>query len=140
MTLNKKALLARARKSGGMTLIELMIVIAIISILAAIAFPSYQDYIIRANRSRAQQFVLEIANREGQYLLDARLYTATIGAGGLNLTAPAELATRYTFIVALTGPPPGYLITATAIGGQASDGNLTLDDLGTKTPADKWTK
>lgn len=140
MTLNKKALLARARKSGGMTLIELMIVIAIISILAAIAFPSYQDYIIRANRSRAQQFVLEIANREGQYLLDARLYTATIGTGGLNLTAPAELATRYTFIVALTGPPPGYLITATAIGGQASDGNLTLDDLGTKTPADKWTK
>ena len=71
--------------------------------------------------------------------MDNRAYASTIAA--LGLTAPAETTTRYTFSVALVaGPPPGYTITATSIGPQVSDGNLTLDNLGTKTPADKWKK
>ncbi len=127
------------RRSAGFTLIELMVVTAVISILAAIAYPSYQNYIVRANRSSAMQFMLYMASREEQFLLDASSYTATIGAGGLNLAPPADLATRYTFTVAVTaGPPPTYTVTATAIGNQASDGNLTLDNLGQKLPADKW--
>jgi len=124
----------------GFTLIELMMVVAVIAIIAAVGYPSYGSYVIRTNRSVAQQFMMNIANRQEQYLLDARAYTATIGSGGLNLAAPAELATRYTFAVAIdAGPPPTYTITATAIGGQATDGNLTLNSLGVKAPADKWT-
>lgn len=127
------------RHSAGFTLIELLIATAVVSILAAIAYPSYQQYIIRTNRSSAMQFMLQMANREEQFLLDASAYTATVGTGGLNLTPPAELGTRYTFSAAATaGPPPTYTLTATAIGDQASDGNLTLDNLGQKTPADKW--
>ena len=129
------------RKSLGVTLIELMVVVVVIGILAAIGYPSYQEYVIRANRSAAQQFMLSIANRQEQYLLDARTYTATIGTGGLGLTQPSETTSRYDFSVTLNpGPPPTYTIMATAKGPQASDGNLTLDSTGTKTPADKWKK
>ena len=47
--------------------------------------------------------------------------------------------TDYTITVSVSvGPPPEYTVTATASGSQASDGNLTLDNLGTKTPASKW--
>ncbi len=123
----------------GFTLIEVMIVVAVIGLLSVIAYPSYTQYVIRANRSAAQQFMLSIASRQEQYVLDNRAYASTIAA--LGLTAPAETTTRYTFSVALVaGPPPGYTITATSIGPQVSDGNLTLDNLGTKTPADKWKK
>ena len=141
MISSSKALRTTAARPGGFTLIEVMVVVVIMAILAAIAYPSYQAYIIRANRSAAQQFMLSIASREEQYVIDARAYTATIGAGGLNLTQPAETTARYTFAVTVSaGPPPGYTITATAIGRQASDGDLTLDNLGVKAPADKWKK
>jgi type IV pilus assembly protein PilE len=131
---------------GGFTLIELVIAVAIVGTLAAIALPAYTQQILRANRAQAKQFIEDIANREEQYLLDQRLYTATIGSGGLGMTPPQETAGRYTFAAAAGGndclgvalPTPGYSITATAIGAQASDGNLCLDSVNHKIPTDKW--
>ncbi|HTN27453.1 MAG TPA: type IV pilin protein [Burkholderiales bacterium] len=125
------------RSARGFTLIELMIVVAIIAILAAVAWPSYQNYVIRGNRAAAQAFMMTIATRQEQYLLTNRSYTTTIGAGGLGLTAPNETSGRYTF--AVTNPTTSsYTITATATGNQVSDGDLTLSSDGTKTPTDKW--
>jgi type IV pilus assembly protein PilE len=130
---------AKTTRARGFTLIELMIVVAIVGILAAVAYPSYQAYVRRSVRSAAQSFMLTIASKEEQYILDARNYTATVGTGGLALTAPAETSGRYTFsVVVNAGPPPTYTITATAAGTQAVDGNLGLTSDGVKTPAAKW--
>ena len=124
------------KRVQGFTLIEVMIVVVIIGILTMVAYPSYQQHVIKTNRSVAQQFMLMISNKQEQYLLDNRSYTTTIGSGGLGLTQPSETNGKYTFSVALTPKP--YVITATAIGTQASDGNLTLDSEGTKSPSGKW--
>lgn len=121
----------------GFTLIELMIVVAIIGILAAIIIPSYQAHVLKANRAAAQQFMMQIASREEQYLLDARQYTDIVGLG---LTAPSETSGKYTFAAVAnnSATPPSFTVTATATGGQAVDGDLTLDSTGVKTPAAKW--
>ena len=132
--------IAASGRSQGFTLIELMVAVAVVGILAGLAWPSYRNYVMRANRSAAQQFMLDIVNREEQYMLDARSYaTGSTALTSLNLTVPTAVSPNYTLSVApVTGPPVGYLITATAIGNQLTDGNLTLSSAGTKTPTSKW--
>ena len=138
-----------ARRPGrprGFTLIEIAVVLAIISILVSVALPSYSGSIVRLNRASAERFMLDVANREEQYMMDARSYTATVGTGGLGITPEVDLVVRYTFAVALTGNDcagaalagPSFVISATAIGAQAGDGNLCLDSRNNRTPAAKW--
>lgn len=130
------------RNSIGFTLIELMIAVAIIGILAAIAVPSYRNYLIKANRSAAQQYMLGISNVQEQYLLDNRGYadpdpdTNISGELGSAMAPPDDLDGKYTF--SISGGGAAYTIIATAIGGQAADGDLTLDNTGGKLPVAKW--
>lgn len=138
---NKYKKLSLRRGGAGFTLMELMIVVAVVGILASIAVPSYRQYLLRGHRNAAKAEMLDIANREQQFLLANRVYAdkATLEANGYSL--PAEVASRYNWNVAVgVGGPPSFTITFTAIGGQASDGALTLDSQGNKTPADKWKK
>lgn len=130
----------RQRKlAAGFTLIEMVVTVAILAILASIAYPAYVSQAIRGNRAAAQQLMLDIANAEAQYQIDARAYSTVVGVGGLGLAPSAAVTKNYTIAVALTaGPPPGYVITLTPVGRQAQDGVLTLDNLGNKTPASKW--
>ena len=83
MTVSASKSNAAAASRNGFTLLELMIVCAIVAVLAAIALPSYRNYVVRANRAQAKQFMGDIANREEQYLFDQRSYTTTVGTGGL---------------------------------------------------------
>lgn len=126
------------RHAKGFTLIELMIAILIIGILASIAIPQYDGYVTRTNRTAAQQYMLELASAQQQYLLDSRSYTATIA--NLGVTEPSSVSGVYTVTISVSSTPLGFLITAKPVAGstQASDGDLTLNQLGVKTPAAKW--
>lgn len=104
------------RSEQGFTLIELMVTVVVVAILAAMIIPSYRNYVIKSNRSAAESFMLSIANKQEQYILDARAYTATLGANGLGLSIPADIAKNYSFSIAVSNPTsstPTYAITAT---------------------------
>lgn len=128
----------KAVTQSGFTLIELMITVAIVAILAAIAYPSYTQYVIRGHRAAAQTEMMDIANRQQQFFLANRQYATSLGA--LSYSLPPEVDDRYDAgLVANNGAsPPSFTITFTATGAQATDGNLTLDSAGAKTPEAKW--
>ena len=128
-----------SKSQHGFTLIEMMITVAIVGILAAVAYPAYTQYMIRANRVAAQSEMMDIANRQQQFLMTNRSYAskAVLEASGYAL--PAEMSSKYSYaIVVGAGAVPSYTLTFTPSGSQASDGALTLDSAGIKTPADKW--
>jgi type IV pilus assembly protein PilE len=126
-------------KQRGFTLIELMVVVIIVAVLTAIALPAYNNQIIRSNRVAAQGEMMDIANQQQQYLLSNRAYMSNAVLAATGFTLDPDVAKNYTYNITLGGGTvPGYTLTFTAIGRQASDGNLTLNDQGVGTPADKW--
>ncbi len=123
----------------GFTLIELMIVVAIVAILAAIAFPSYQSQVRKSRRAAAASFLMQVAGRQQQRMLDVRSYASALA--DLNLSLPSEMTGHYTVAVVAGGPPPSFTLTATAVGKQAADSGcseLTLTNTGVKSPTQCW--
>ena len=127
----------------GFTLIEIMVVVVIVAILAAIALPSYENYVLRARRSAAQSFVSQIAMKEEEYFAHMRGYTTNYGTGGLGLTAPVnETGGYYTYEVctadcnSLTAPTNGFIVLAKRDAGsrQMNDsvGDIVLYSTGAK--------
>ena len=133
------ATVMRPRRRQGFTLIEVMITVAIIAILSAIAYPSYQQYIRRGKRAAAQSQMLDIASREQQFLLANRAYADTTALLASGFALPTDVSANYSFDVTPgTASLPSFVINFTAINGQSGDGNLSLDNLGVKTPIEKW--
>ena len=118
----------------GFTLIELMIVIVVLAILVAVAYPSYKAQALRGYRAGGQEFLMDIAQRQEQYLLDQKSYATELGnvVGGLNMTMPAEITPYYQltqpFNVNNAATPPTFQISLVPIGALAGDGTLIIND------------
>lgn len=132
-------------KQKGFTLIELMITTAIVAILAAVAYPSYTRYVIRANRTAAKAQMLDIANREQQFLLSNRAYGTLQALRDAGYSLPSGLTGKYTPAIEIGSTTvPSFTVTFTAEGSQASDGPLTYNSEGVKgcgagcDPSTKW--
>ena len=123
-------------RQGGFTLIELMIAVAIVGILATIAYPMYTDKVRQAHRSEAKQAVLQAAARQEQlYNANQYRYANTIGALGM---AAATDEGHYGLSVSQAGGEQHYRIIATAKNTQLADlcRTFSVDDTGRRRATD----
>ncbi|MGH8149471.1 MAG: type IV pilin protein [Steroidobacteraceae bacterium] len=115
-------------RSAGFTLVELMIVVVIVAILAAVALPMYNQQIRESRRTEAKTAVLELASREEKYFSVANSYTTDPTQLGYSAAAgatfPQSTGEYYQITVEVPDPgwagpatSPSYLITATPAAG-----------------------
>lgn len=127
----------RQKREYGFTLIELIIVVLVIGILAAIAIPSYQDYVTRSRRAEAQSYMMELAMSEEKWRANNSSYGNLQADGSISSGAAATRTTTY-YNYTIAAGTNTYTITATARGVQAtrdvSCSPLTLTQDGAKTP------
>lgn len=120
------------QKQSGFTLIEMMIVVAVIGVLAAIAYPSYQNYVIKSKRADMMSEMHNIASQIERQKLSAGKYSG-VTTTSMTGSYPKQGLALYT--VGLPSPlSKDWIITAAPIVGQqmASDGTLTLSSKGVK--------
>jgi len=148
-----------AFRAGGFSLIELMIVVAIIAILGAIAIPNYKAYVDRGKRSEGRALLAEVANRMERFYSDCNAYPTNLTtAGSNNCTSPGTVVVASTTgennyyavtVGGLDANRQNYTLTATPQWPDAACNNLTLDNTGarnivggdgTKTRLECWGK
>lgn len=129
------------RSSAGFTLIELMIVVAVVAILAAIAYPNYQDQVRSARRGQAKADLVEYAQMAERFHTVNETY---VGFALPTAVSPREGGTTRYALTLPTQTATTFVIAAAAQGDQANDmcGNLSLSQAGVKTSggplADCW--
>ena len=128
----------------GMTLMELLVVMAVIGLLAAIAIPSYRSYVMRANRADAKTALLAAAGSLERCFTRFNSYAE---ADGCAVVFPVNSSNHNYEITATTQTSIAYELTATPLAGQVGDtdcGNFTLDNAnargvsGSRTWQDCW--
>ena len=137
---------ANQRRQSGVTLIELMVVVAIIAIISAFAYPSYQRYVVKAKRTVAQNTLLQIADRQQQFFMDNKRFTADLTDLGFpadphvvdddgNSTVAGDSQAVYSLSLSNVTATT-WTITAAPLHGQLTRdtycGSLTITQAGTK--------
>jgi type IV pilus assembly protein PilE len=129
-----------AERRRGFTLIEVMIVVAVIGILVGVAYPSYQDYLQKTRRADAQTVMLENAQALERFYITGNTYA---GAPLLADKSPKDGSTRH-YGITIAADETSFTLTATPEGSQADDrcGTMTLTHNGVKNAAesDCWTR
>lgn len=124
----------------GVTLVELMLVVAIAAILAAISYPGYRQHVLRASRTEGQALLLDAAAREERYFAQNNSYVVATGdlakLGLPRVTAKGADSTSGRYLLTVesgTEADGGYRLTATPQDSQAQDlrcGALSLNTIG----------
>lgn len=127
----------------GITLVELLIVVAIVAILAAFAYPNYARHMQEGRRTEAMTELMHLANLQEQYYLDYQSYAKTLSALGKTATPHTSENGFYEISLAVTDAVIDFQFTATAKGVQANDTDcatmsLNQDGLKTATTANCW--
>ena len=114
----------RSANVRGMTLIELLIVVAIVGILAAIAGPAWNDQVIKSRRADARNTLLAAQIEQEQYRANNLTYATSMSAMGMG---SFDSTTRdYYRVEVVSADATGFLITATPNGNQANDSTCNV--------------
>jgi type IV pilus assembly protein PilE len=129
----------------GITLMELMIVVVIIGILTAMAYPSYRQYVAKAKRNEAKSALLQIATLQERFYLSNGTYTTAMTKLGFPVDANFMTASSSYVVNVTAATPASFSATATYQKGDAEAGKcatFSIDGVGSKTSTpfdDCWT-
>ena len=124
----------------GFTLIEVLIVVGLVSVLAAAALPSYREHVRKSRRAETQAYLLSVASRQQQFLVDTHAFAASLSDTGVptpsSVTAAYDLTLCATAAGVCTAPTQTFYLKATPKPNQTSErcGTLSIDQNGSKTP------
>jgi type IV pilus assembly protein PilE len=123
-------------RASGFTLVELMVVISIIGILAAIAYPAYQQYVLRANRAEAKAILTETAQIMERYFTTNGTYVGGALSSAVSPKNATGSAVKYNISFTATPTATAFTVQAVPSGTQTSDscGTLSLSYTGAQTP------
>jgi type IV pilus assembly protein PilE len=133
-------------KQRGFNLIELLVVVAIVAILGALAYPSYTQHIVDTKRTASRNILMQVADRQQLFFMDNKSYAADLTSLGFGANPLVigddgrELAagdSQSLYSVALSNvAATTYTATATPLNGQLSRdtacGSMTLDQTGAR--------
>ena len=114
----------RSDNVRGMTLIELLIVVAIVGILAAIAGPAWNDQVIKSRRADARNTLLAAQIEQEQYRANNLTYATSMSAMGMG--SFDSTSRDYYRVEVVSADATSFLITATPNGNQANDSTCNI--------------